>query len=124
MGQQCHPGPGRGGRDGLGAASACDAHADAAYEAERADAHDLGAAGEVGPALDVLAAQRRKPADDDADLGRHDELYAAEQGDLDDVELRAGELGLREVEVHAAEQADVQEATWQAHPAGEPDAAE
>ena len=59
--------------------------------------------------LDVLASQQDKAADLDADVGRHHELDAAEQGDLDDVELRAGELGLREVEVHAAQQGDVHE---------------
>src|SRR3954451_19331510 len=81
-----------------------DAHADAADEPEGADANDPGVGGDVGSALDVLAPQQHEAADFDADVGGHDELYAAEQGDLDDVQLRAGELGFGEVELHAADQ--------------------
>src|SRR3954468_5135767 len=101
-----------------------DAYADAADKPEGTDTHDLGAGGGLGPALDVLAAQQHEPADDDADVGGDDERDAAEQGDLDDVELRASELGLGQVEVHAAEQTDVQETARQTQPAGEPDTAE
>src|SRR4051794_7121044 len=109
---------------GLAAVLSSDAYAHAADKPEGTDTHDLGAGGGLGPALDVLAAQQHEPAHDDADVGRDDERDAAEQGSLEDVELRAGELGLGQVEVHAAEQTDVEETARQAQPAGEPDTSE